>query len=426
MENMSLPQQFKENMAQWLKADAQAYFAQIDQPPYRGLRQNTLKPGRDLPARLADWAAVPWCAEGKYIPAGERPGKWPEHAAGMFYIQEPSAMAPAAPLNVRPGMRVLDLCAAPGGKTSQLAMAMAGQGVLVANEIHSGRARILLENIERMGIENAIVLNETPQRLATHFAGWFDAILVDAPCSGEGMFRREAEAMGQWSPEAVESCHLRQVEILNAAATMLRAGGRLVYSTCTFNPIENEKTVERFLAENRQFALDGELRRIMPPFDRGEGQFFCAFSCREGKDEQPRAQMEPVAPPPVFSAFADACLCLDEEPLVFEQGQWLYTLPKGTPSLKGLRVLRVGVQLGKLLPKRFEPAHAFALKGGKMLWRQRHALAPDEALLYLRGHELRGEMAGWGIVTVDGNGLGLVKGSGGVLKNHYPKGLRWN
>lgn len=199
---------------------------------------------------------IPWTADGYYYEAETRPGRHPYHEAGLYYIQEPSAMAVAELLNPQPGERILDLCAAPGGKSTQIAGKMKGKGLLVSNEIHPERARILSQNIERMGIGNAIVTNETPERLSKVFYEFFDKVLVDAPCSGEGMFRKDEASRQEWSPEHVNLCARRQAGILDCAARMLRPGGRLVYSTCTFAPEENEGSIWNFLKRHREFSIE--------------------------------------------------------------------------------------------------------------------------------------------------------------------------
>lgn len=248
-----LPQEFLERMENMLGEEYPAFLKSYDIARYQALRLNPQK-GDDasfLNRMVFSLERVPWAEHGYYYTAQDTPGKHPYHEAGVYYIQEPSAMAPAAYLTRQmadgAGERILDLCAAPGGKSTQIAAAMAGRGILISNEIHPARAKILSENIERMGIANAVVTNETPQRLAEHFSEYFTRIMVDAPCSGEGMFRKNEEACEQWSTQNVELCADRQDEILDCAASMLAGGGRLVYSTCTFAPAEDEGSIGRFL-----------------------------------------------------------------------------------------------------------------------------------------------------------------------------------
>ena len=240
---MELPVLFEERMRRMLPPEEYEQFLKsYEREQYHALRVNTLKIRRKefLERGLFDLEPVPWCENGFYYGENERPGKHPFHEAGLYYIQEPSAMSAAALADVQPGEYVLDLCAAPGGKSTQLASALQGQGLLVANEIHPARAKILSQNIERMGVRNALVTNETPQSLALRFPAFFDRIIVDAPCSGEGMFFKEEQALIHWSPENVQMCASRQDEILEEAAKMLAPGGTLVYSTCTFAPEEDE------------------------------------------------------------------------------------------------------------------------------------------------------------------------------------------
>ena len=242
-----LPDAFIRRMRGLLGPEADAFFASYDLPRAVGVRFHKGPDRTDLPFVLDP---VPWAAHGYYYDPAARPGLHPWHDAGVYYLQEPSAMAPAALLDPQPGERVLDLCAAPGGKSTQLARAMEGRGILVCNEISPKRAKILSGNVERLGIANALVLNETPERLAERLPGWFDRVLVDAPCSGEGMFRKEEAALTDWSEDTVAMCAARQKSILEAAAKLLRPGGRLVYSTCTFAPEENEGVIEAFLQEH--------------------------------------------------------------------------------------------------------------------------------------------------------------------------------
>lgn len=252
-----LPAAYLKRMEQMLGADYADFLKSYQAVVSRGLRLNTLKGASEQLLRQMPFSLqpVPWCRTGYYYDKDDRPGRHPYHDAGLYYMQEASAMAPAEYMQARPKERVLDLCAAPGGKSTQLAAAMEQQGILFCNEIHPARAKILSENIERMGIRNAVVTNETPDRLAQVLKGFFDRVLVDAPCSGEGMFRRNPEARSEWSEENVRLCGRRQDEILAAAARLLRPGGCLVYSTCTFAPWEDEGTILRFLREHEEFRL---------------------------------------------------------------------------------------------------------------------------------------------------------------------------
>ena len=252
-----LPQEFTERMKEMLGAEYDEFLASYDLPKYQSLRVNMLKGTKEafLEKETFSLTEIPWAENGYYYEAEDAPGKHPYHEAGVYYIQEPSAMAPVAYLEAKPGERILDLCAAPGGKSTQIASYMKGEGLLICNEIHPARAKILSENIERMGIRNAMVTNETPARLADVFEGYFDRILVDAPCSGEGMFRKNEDACGEWSLENVEICGNRQDEILDCAASMLKPGGRIVFSTCTFAPIENEGSIVRMLNRHPEFHV---------------------------------------------------------------------------------------------------------------------------------------------------------------------------
>lgn len=440
-----LPELFLARMQRLLGAEFEDFLAAYDCPRNVGLRLNPLKTDILPPLAQFGLSPVPWAENGFYYDAQSRPGLSPYHDAGFYYLQEPSAMAPAGLLDVRPGERVLDLCAAPGGKTTQLAAALRGEGLLVSNEIHPKRARILAGNIERLGIANALVLNEHPKHLAELFPEWFDKILVDAPCSGEGMFRKEEAAVTDWSEETVGMCARRQQEILHSAAQMLRGGGRLVYSTCTFSPQENEGAVSAFLHTHPDFYVEEMSEpwfspgrpdwienpapgleytfRLWPHRLHGEGHYAAVLRKRgENASERPEEGSECF--PPELSEFQKATRAALPygKPLRF--GSTLYLMPEGTPSLRGLKVLRAGLELGQLLRGRFEPAHAWALWLKNAESSADFSADSEELRRYLAGESIPGAQTGWTLIRVDGLSLGWAKGSAGQLKNHYPKALR--
>lgn len=407
--------------------DYPAYEACLSLPPYKGLRVNTLKLSAEEFSALSPFSLepVPWEGAGFYI-AEEKPGRSAYHDAGLFYVQEPSAMCAAPLLDARPGERVLDLCAAPGGKGTQLAQAMQGQGILVLNEKVPSRAKILLQNVERMGIVNAVVTCADPASLEERFAGYFDKVLVDAPCSGEGMLRKEPEAAANWSPENVAMCAARQKKLLDSAARMVREGGRLVYSTCTFAEEEDEENVADFLKRHPAFRLLRQ-KKIWPHRERGEGHFAALFERADGEENsrlrqgKERAERAAVA---AFSSFAKEFFFRPPEGRMISFGETLCLVPEELFPLDGLRVLRAGLALGSARSGRFEPAHALALAAKRENLRAVANYPEEEIAAYLRGEEMPCDVRGWCAVAVNGYPLGLGKGSGGVLKNHYPKGLR--
>ncbi len=440
-----IPEAFLSRMNTLLGAEYPDFLAALSLPRAVGLRLNPRK--RVDPALLPfGLRPVPWEENGFYYDPAARPGLHPWHEAGVYYLQEPSAMAPVALLDPRPGERVLDLCAAPGGKTTQIAGRMAGQGLLVCNEIHPKRARILSGNIERMGVCNALVLNEHPARLAQRFPGWFDKILVDAPCSGEGMFRKTDAAGEDWSLETVQMCAQRQREILRSAVQMLRPGGRLVFSTCTFAPEEDEGSVQFLLdtfpdlsvehlpapwfAPGRPDWLEGGSPRLADTFRlwphrlSGEGHFAAVLRLAgQTRAEGPRPAKARSLPKSAASQLADLGAVLPEGlPVCF--GDTWYLAPAELPELAGLKVLRPGLELGTLRKDRLLPAHGLALylaEAASVL-----DLEPEDPRTadYLAGRELASDAQGWTLVRVGGQSIGWGKGSGGRLKNHYPKGLR--
>lgn len=438
-----LPEGFSERMARLLKEEYSEFLASYERPRSVGLRMNPCK-SAPLPPYCTE--RVPWEPNGYYYPAGERPGLSPLHDAGAYYLQEPSAMAPAALLDAQPGERVLDLCAAPGGKSTQLAAAMRGEGLLVCNEIHPKRARILASNLERMGVSNALVLNEHPSRL--RFAHYFDRILVDAPCSGEGMFRKEEAAVTDWSPETVSMCAARQSEILDTAAAMLRPGGRLVYSTCTFSPEENEGVISHFLKLHPDFSvaqIDApwfasgrpdwiddpapgleHTFRLWPHRLRGEGHFAAVLEHRGNGAGADCAVQPAEALPAAVREFLQANRIALPNGFAVSFGETWFWAPPELPALKGLHVLRAGLELGETRKGRFLPAHALALWLQDFPQAVEFALGSRELAAYLRGETLPSGLTGWTLVRTDGCSLGWAYGAGGVLKNHYPKGLRRN
>lgn len=427
-----LPEAFLLRMKNQLGEEYDEYLKSLERPRAVALRFNPLKGSRpDLPFVGAQ---VPWEENGYYYAPEVRPGLHVYHEAGVYYLQEASAMAPVALLDPQPGERVCDLCAAPGGKTTQIAGRMAGKGFLLCNEINPKRARILSRNIERMGVANALVTNEHPETLAARFPGFFHRVLVDAPCSGEGMFRKEEAAVTDWSPETVEMCARRQKEILRSAARLVAPGGRLVYSTCTFAPEEDEGAVAAFLEGHPEFtpeSLDapwftpGEPGnyRMWPHKLLGEGHF-AAVLRKNGGEEGKESPMKGEPLPKSWKEFAQALGIQLPEGECVSFGSSLYWAPVELPELGGLKVLRPGLELGTVKKDRFEPAHALALwlKGGKNV--QDYPPDSREMAAYLHGEVVPSEKKGWCLVTAGGYSIGWGKGDGQRLKNHYPKGLR--
>ena len=374
---------------------------------------------------------------------------------GLYYIQEPSAMSAAALLAPKPGMRVLDLCAAPGGKSTQLATYLGDSGLLVSNEINTQRSRILSQNIERMGIKNAIVTNEDSFVLASHFPGFFNAIQVDAPCSGEGMFRKLPEAIEQWSMENVAICAARQKEILDNAAVMLKPGGTIVYSTCTFSREENEDVIECFLERHPDFTLE-EMERFWPHKVDGEGHFVAKLVRRGCVDTDLKAdrktkknknsknrknETKPALTKEnmkLLSEFLDETISEDMAAWIKNSrlvmfGEQLYRLPDMEVDIKGLKVQRAGLHIGEFKKQRFEPSHslALALKISEAKNVVKLTCDNPQTIGFFNGQSvmLSDEQAaeckkGWALVCVDGYPAGWGKVNGAQVKNHYPKGLR--
>ena len=477
---MNLPIEFEKKMKAFLGDEWDDFLYSYDNNRFQALRFNTLKvqsPEERMRILkvlgISSDKRVSWANEAYYFDENVRPGKHPYHEMGLYYIQEPSAMSAAALLAPKPGMRVLDLCAAPGGKSTQLATYLGDSGLLVSNEINTQRSRILSQNIERMGIKNAIVTNEDSFVLASHFPGFFNAIQVDAPCSGEGMFRKLPEAIEQWSMENVAICAARQKEILDNAAVMLKPGGVIVYSTCTFSKEENEDVIEYFLERHPDFTLE-EMERFWPHKVDGEGHFVaklvrrgsvnelgadydvCEDSCNKVEDTGLKAdrktkknknsknrknETKPALTKEnmkLLSEFLDETISEDVAAWIKNSrlvmfGEQLYRLPDMEVDIKGLKVQRAGLHIGEFKKQRFEPSHSLALALKLNDAKNLVKLTCDnpQTIGFFNGQSvvLSDEQTaeckkGWALVCVDGYTAGWGKVNGTQVKNHYPKGLR--
>lgn len=508
MSNLNLPEQFKTRMKEYLGVSYEAFIASYETSEVKGIRLSSFFRGDgpfamgslpldsagdtdtlgDVGSRfldalgagdglIANWQKVPWCDNGYFLNNDDfneiRPGKHPLHEAGAYYIQEPSAMAPVAYMDIRPGDRVLDLCASPGGKSTQIAALLRGEGILVSNEIMPDRAKILSENIERMGVRNALVISEDPRNISDRFYGFFDKILVDAPCSGEGMFRRSDVAINEWSLDNVANCAKRQEWILDEAAKMLREGGTLCYSTCTFSKEENELQIVNFLERHEEFSL-GEMTqfegmkqgfaageydsvgiRIFPHEANCEGHYLCKLvkkrrmsgqesGCHEDEAANkvmPLGGFEPELSKKDAADLKEMYKFFDEtfseesdfkeyikERKITRFKDRVYLLPKECPKLDGLKVLRPGLHLGTILKNRFEPGHALAKCLSCYDVKRACILEPDgdEAKKYIAGETFNfdGDLPGWYVVFAGIYPLGWGKLTNSIMKNHYPKGLR--
>lgn len=427
-----LPKAFLDRMQLQLGEEYPQFLQTLERPRAVALRFNPLKGQRpDLPFAQEP---VPWEEAGVYYDPQSRPGLHVYHEAGVYYLQEASAMAPVSLLDPQPGERICDLCAAPGGKSTQIAGRMLGKGFLLCNEIHPARAKILSRNIERMAVPNALVTNEHPATLASRFPGFFDRVLVDAPCSGEGMFRKEEAAITDWSQEVVEMCARRQAEILHSAAQLVRPGGRLVYSTCTFAPEEDEQAVENFLESHPEFQPEQVeapwfaptspgCYRMWPHKLKGEGHFAAVLRKTGGEEQEvPLSQGKPL--PQQWQNFAKELGISLPAGKAVSFGQSLFLAPEEMPDIARLKVMRPGLELGTVKKDRFEPAHALAL------WLRDCAntehFQPDSPQMtdYLHGDVVESGRKGWCLVCAGDYSIGWGKGDGRVLKNHYPKGLR--
>lgn len=469
-----LPQSFLDSMKEILGEDYKAFLAGFDGQRQYGLRVNTLKMNLEEFERIAPFhlKKVPWISNGYFYEAEDAPAKHPFYSAGLYYLQEPSAMTPASRLKVQPGERVLDLCAAPGGKATELGAALQGEGLLVANDINTARARALLRNLELFGISNSFVTNEPPHVLAERFPEFFHKIMVDAPCSGEGMFRKNPAVVDSWQEKGPEYFSKLQREIIVQAADMLLPGGMMFYSTCTFSPLENEKTITHLLKERPDMEVipmedyegfaegltsyRGEVfdescklcRRIWPHKMSGEGHFMALLHKKNGTQQQVQQTVsqssiwwekckglnkEQKAAAEDF--FSHVNIAYDEK-RIDVRGDNLYYLPAPKYDGRGLHFLRNGLFMGEFKKKRFEPSQPFALALHAQDFDQVLDFPADDERLsrYLRGETLdvsdliAGEKKrkGWQLVMVAGHPLGFGKLVNNNLKNKYPAGWRKN
>ena len=444
---MNLPIEFCERMRELTGDEYDDFIKSYDTQINKGIRINTLKCSDSLPM-LNSCEKIQWCEDGYYADNLSINGNHPYHASGVVYFQEPSAMAVACGMPIGENVKILDLCAAPGGKTTHIGARMGNHGLLLSNEIIPKRAAVLSENVERMGLTNTIVTNESPRQLSERFEGFFDGIIVDAPCSGEGMFRKEPQAVEEWSVNHTLSCAVRQKNILDDAYKMLKCGGYIMYSTCTFSYDENESVVQYMIDKyNMQLChIDGldmlsdgigdgmqDCRRIFPHKNKGEGHFMALLRRTEEsnpakvhqKKKEKRKDTQLDLAINLYREFEKSALNakLDGEFVLF--GDNLYLMPEYI-NLDKLRVLRCGLHLGITKRNRFEPSHALshALPADMYINRIEFSLNSDEIKRYMHGETLSNSMNGWCIITADNYSIGWGKGSNGIVKNHYPKALR--
>lgn len=421
---IDIPESFKNRMKENLGCEYDSFIEAYSHPPVNGFRVNTLKitPQELLELFPYSKGKVPWCDTGFYYDGNL--GKHPCHRAGLFYSQEPSAMISAELLDVNKGDVVLDLCAAPGGKSTHIASKLDGEGLLVSNEIVKSRAVILRENMERMGIRNSVVTNMSPDELALEFIDFFDKILVDAPCSGEGMFRKDDEAIRAWSLEHTVSCAQRQLLILDSASKMLRPGGTLVYSTCTFAPVENEENIKKFVFEHPEFTIE-HMEHIYPHRQDGEGHFAAKLIKKGDGLRKERSCKLKEADSSLFRQFEKDYLTTKLQGRFVLFGENLYLLPDLFGDIKNIKIILPGLHLGEIKKNRFEPSHHLALSLKRDDFKVTHGASDEEIELYYKGNVINASVSnGWGAILYNMYPIGWFKAVNGVLKNHYPKKLR--
>lgn len=444
---MIFPEEYTKAMKELLGDEYKEFMDCMEAPNYNGLRVNTNKISCEEFEKICPFTVrkVPWIENGYYYDTRlDQPAKHPYYYAGLYYLQEPSAMTPANRLPVEPGDRVLDLCAAPGGKATELGAKTKGQGILYANDISRTRCRALLKNLELMGIGNLFVTNETPENLAERFPEYFDKILIDAPCSGEGMFRREPSMVGHWEKQGPEFYHKLQKNIVTNAAAMLKEGGMMLYSTCTFSELENEGTIQYLLEQVPEMhvvemkpyegfapgrnGLDKTVR-IFPHKMQGEGHYLALLQKGEAKSQVYTDKKENTDPVPAEAEEFFSHMKIrpgtefhrDKEHLV---AYWDHTTPE-----RGLHYFRTGLYLGQIKKNRFEPSQTLAMYLKKDDFDQVIDLPASDprVIKYLKGETIEAESTGKGyhLVCVDGYPLGWGKYTNHMLKNKYNPGWRW-
>lgn len=460
---MELPAAFLAQMQELLGEEYTDYMNSFQEKRIYGLRLNRMKINQEAFAAISpfDVEQIPWIDNGYFYQGDVKPGKHPYYFAGMYYLQEPSAMTPANRLPVEQGDKVLDICAAPGGKSTELAAKLNGTGLLVSNDISNSRAKALLKNLELFGTTNAIIMSESPHKMVGQFREYFDKILIDAPCSGEGMFRKEPAVIKSWVQNGTEFYEKLQREIVTYALQMLKPGGMLLYSTCTFNPGEDEGTVmymrkicpelqilpiegyEGFCPGRPDVVEDGdeELRkcvRIFPHKMQGEGHFLALLQKGTGEKQQSasvkssKVSREVAAMEDLHKFLRDVDMEIDLSKVTLRGENVLY-LPCDVPDLKGLRILRSGLLLGEYRKGRFEPSQALAmaLQAGQYAHCVNLPVSDERVIRYLKGETIEVEdltdksLKGWQLVCVDNYPLGWAKGNGTSLKNKYLAGWRW-
>lgn len=445
---MNLPIEFLNNMQNLLGKDYEKFYKSMNNESIKGLRVNTKKIDIDtlktLIPSLKD--KIPY-TNAFYIDAKEKYGSSPYHHAGLFYIQEPSAMQPALCTDINKDAVVLDMCASPGGKSGQLAEMLNDNGVLVSNEIITSRATILKENMDRLGYKNVIVTSTTPQNL-TRIGKIFDVILIDAPCSGEGLFRRDESAVKQWNDGINEMNATRQLELLNLATKMLKDGGKIIYSTCTFSKLENEDVVDKFLNDNPDFKLNEinenlkdyssslikpNCQRVMPHLHKGEGQFYACLQNTNPNQidnkhydylENLKQSEKTILKDFISSTIND--INLNE--IKSYQGNILLP-PKREINTKSIFILKYGINMGKIEKNRFIPNHNLFTSLGNKFKLKINLTDEKNVIKYLKGEQLEVDdttMKGYVVVCVNGFALGGGKVQNGKVNNLYPKYLRIN